>query len=102
MVAPVGFWNEGVITTIFAPAFSAERRSSKSTPAGRHANTDQLRAGFEEDVSQARIDRLLHRDLVARADQRTAQQIHRLLAAVGDQNIVEGRAKPSCAPRSSR
>ena len=51
-------------------------------------NADQFRTGFEEEIANTRIDGLFDGDFIACADQGPAEQIERLLAAVGDQDVI--------------
>ena len=58
-----------------------------------HRNADQLRAGFEEQALQSGVDGIFDHHFIAGTQQHPRQQIERLLAAVGDDEIVIGRSQ---------
>ena len=47
-------------------------------------NSDELRAGFEEETLESRVDGIFDDHFVAGAEEHAAEQVERLLTAVGD------------------
>ena len=56
----------------------------------------KLRAHAGQQVLQPGIDRIFHRDRVARPKQHAADQVERLLAAVGDHEVVARAGEVLC------
>ena len=55
---------------------------------GAHRDADQLRTHAGQQILQTGVDRIFHRDGVARPQQDAPDQVERLLAAVGDEEVV--------------
>ena len=55
---------------------------------GAHRNAAKLRAHSRQQILQAGIERIFHRHRIAGPQQHAADQVQRLLAAVGDQQVV--------------
>ena len=57
-------------------------------PSASDGNSDELRAGFQEEALESGVDGIFDHHLVAGAKQHAAEQVERLLAAVGDDEVV--------------
>ena len=58
--------------------------------------------GLREEIAQAGVNGIFERDRIAGADENVSQEIERLLATVGDQQIVIGLGIPSARAWSSK